>query len=82
MEKLIAFDLYRKNDKGGHQPATSEDDTSFPFDRKGKAVFLADDVDALRQRLYDCESALLLRHDRALATYVGKYPHPIKNPTG
>jgi hypothetical protein len=31
----------------------------------------------LEQRIFDCESALLLRHHKALAEYAGKYPEPM-----
>jgi hypothetical protein len=34
----------------------------------------------LQQRLYDCENAVLLRHDAAVASYYTKYPTPIDKP--
>lgn len=47
-----------------------------------RGMFLhKDDVLALEQRLYECESAMLLRHDAAIATYIEKYPEPVKAPT-
>lgn len=40
MEKLIAFDLYRKNELGGHSPALSQSKNTAGF-----SVYLAADVD-------------------------------------
>lgn len=34
----------------------------------------------LERRLYDCENAVLLRHDAAVAAYYLKYPTPIEKP--
>jgi hypothetical protein len=75
MDKYTAFNLYRSG--------WTTQGVAVPLEPDGERhdVYLASDVEALQQRLYDCESALLLRHDRALATYVGKYPHPIKKPS-
>jgi hypothetical protein len=38
MKKYIAFDMYEKNEKGGHQP-------SIPVTSAGHEVYLASDVD-------------------------------------
>jgi hypothetical protein len=49
MEKLIAFDLYRKNEKGGHQPALQQSKNTAGF-----SVCLVAEVEAL---LWNIESA-------------------------
>jgi hypothetical protein len=47
MFKYIAFDLYKTNEKGGHQPAIAMAGV------QSREVYLAADVDALLQKLSD-----------------------------
>lgn len=39
-------------------------------------------ITELQKRLFEAESAMLLRHDAALAKYVEQYPTPITKPDG